>query len=459
MLFAGFAVADPGQSAAHHHLTLVGIVLAGRARDAGRLVDRLRGRARRAPGAARTPRRASCTWGPAQIERADRWFAALRRAGGPVRAHDPDRPRVRVAAGRRGEDAARPLHAAHADRLAPVGARAGARRERARQRLDERAQGLRVRRLRGRRPRRARDRLRGRAPAARAATGRPGSRCRAAERALCRSATRSRSGWPQGPTELLPVSSSAHTTLLIPCLARLALRRARRASRASPSRSRCTPARGAGAGDRHARRAGRGDARRSTAAAPCVIALSLAPPALAGTRCERSIERRLGGPRSIAAGLLAGAVAMALADAPRPRRARRRVAARTAPADGLALGLAQAAALVPGVSRNGATLTAARARGFARARRPGALVARRAAGDRSARACSRARGLAGDAGAARRCDAALLAGGAARVRLDARRARGCCAARDRARARRCCPTRSTAACSRRSCSDACERAQ
>ena len=36
-------------------------------------------------------------------------------------------------------------------------------------------------------------------------------------------------------------------------------------------------------------------------------------------------------------------------------------------ADGLALGLAQAAALVPGVSRSGATLAAARARGFDRA--------------------------------------------------------------------------------------------
>jgi membrane protein DedA with SNARE-associated domain len=29
MLFAGFAVADPGQSTAHHHLTLIGIVAAG----------------------------------------------------------------------------------------------------------------------------------------------------------------------------------------------------------------------------------------------------------------------------------------------------------------------------------------------------------------------------------------------------------------------------------------------
>ncbi|MDX6664654.1 MAG: undecaprenyl-diphosphatase, partial [Solirubrobacteraceae bacterium] len=35
-------------------------------------------------------------------------------------------------------------------------------------------------------------------------------------------------------------------------------------------------------------------------------------------------------------------------------------------ADALALGLAQACALMPGVSRNGATLTAARLRGFAR---------------------------------------------------------------------------------------------
>ena len=29
MLFAGFAVADPGQSASHHHMTMLGIVLAG----------------------------------------------------------------------------------------------------------------------------------------------------------------------------------------------------------------------------------------------------------------------------------------------------------------------------------------------------------------------------------------------------------------------------------------------
>jgi undecaprenyl-diphosphatase len=52
------------------------------------------------------------------------------------------------------------------------------------------------------------------------------------------------------------------------------------------------------------------------------------------------------------------------ADARAPQR---RVRAEAGAADALALGIAQACALVPGVSRNGATLTAARARGFRRA--------------------------------------------------------------------------------------------
>ena len=99
-----------------------------------------------------------------------------------------------------------------------------------------------------------------------------------------------------------------------------------------------------------------------------MIALSLAPPALAGYALQGPIERRLGGPRSIAAGLPAGAIAMALADGRTAYTPAALAAARTrAPLDGLALGLAQACALIPGVSRSGATLTAARARGFARA--------------------------------------------------------------------------------------------
>jgi undecaprenyl-diphosphatase len=48
------------------------------------------------------------------------------------------------------------------------------------------------------------------------------------------------------------------------------------------------------------------------------------------------------------------------------RRPQRRGPGDAGAVDGLALGVAQAAALIPGVSRNGATLTAARARRFTR---------------------------------------------------------------------------------------------
>jgi undecaprenyl-diphosphatase len=95
-----------------------------------------------------------------------------------------------------------------------------------------------------------------------------------------------------------------------------------------------------------------------------LVASSFAPPAIAGLALERLIERRLGTPASIAAGLLAGSAAMTLADLRRSGD-RRRDEVRLP--DGLWLGLAQACALVPGVSRNGATLAAARARGFTRA--------------------------------------------------------------------------------------------
>ncbi len=93
-----------------------------------------------------------------------------------------------------------------------------------------------------------------------------------------------------------------------------------------------------------------------------VLTLSFFPAAFVGFRFERAIESKLGGPRSTAAGLIAGAVLMALAD----RRPQRRGHGDAHAVDGLALGLAQAAALMPGVSRNGATLTAARLRGFNR---------------------------------------------------------------------------------------------
>jgi membrane protein DedA with SNARE-associated domain len=73
MLFAGFAVADPSQSASQHHMTMTGIILAGvlgtmvgswAAYGVGRggrleLLERHGGKLH---------------MGPAQIDRADRWF-------------------------------------------------------------------------------------------------------------------------------------------------------------------------------------------------------------------------------------------------------------------------------------------------------------------------------------------------------------------------------------------------
>jgi undecaprenyl-diphosphatase len=169
-------------------------------------------------------------------------------------------------------------------------------------------------------------------------------------------------GLLQGPTELLPVSSSAHAALL-PWLLGWNY------SRLDPElRKSFEVALHAGAGLALAidmrsellREASGMDARRAA-----TIVCSLAPAALAGYAMRGPIERRLGGPRSIAVGLGVGAVAMALADAPRSGPAR--TLKEAGPRDGLALGLAQAIALIPGVSRSGATLTAARARGFARA--------------------------------------------------------------------------------------------
>jgi undecaprenyl-diphosphatase len=93
-----------------------------------------------------------------------------------------------------------------------------------------------------------------------------------------------------------------------------------------------------------------------------LIALSFVPPAVVGYTLERPIERRFGTPVTIACGLLAGSLVMAWADrAPRDRRHEDAGAV-----DALLLGVAQACALIPGVSRNGATLAAARLRRFGR---------------------------------------------------------------------------------------------
>jgi undecaprenyl-diphosphatase len=149
-------------------------------------------------------------------------------------------------------------------------------------------------------------------------------------------------GLLQGPAELLPVSSSAHVGLLLD-----------RWGVAGAERKEAEVALHAGTAvalallDRRPLRWG-------------LLIAATAPPSAAGLAFERAIETRLGGRRSIAAGLLAGSAAMLLADrAPLTRRT-------AGIADGLWLGAAQALALIPGVSRSGATRAAARARGFSR---------------------------------------------------------------------------------------------
>ncbi len=93
-----------------------------------------------------------------------------------------------------------------------------------------------------------------------------------------------------------------------------------------------------------------------------LLGLSFLPAAWSATRSSARSSATSGGPRATAYGLLAGAAAMLVAD----RRPQRRGRGDATPADGLALGVAQAAALAPGVSRNGVTLAAARWRRFSR---------------------------------------------------------------------------------------------
>jgi undecaprenyl-diphosphatase len=207
-------------------------------------------------------------------------------------------------------------------------------------------------------------------------------------------------GLAHGPTELLPISSSAHT-ILIPFLAgwpyaeldpelrksfEVALHAGTAAALLVDLRSleshpvlRTVLER---LGARSPHPAARGQTPESSspgAAAPfpatgstelpvrqaLLVALAFVPPAIVGYTFEQPLQRRLSGPTTILAGLLLGGAAMALADIRAADGTR--PLARASVLDGLLLGLAQTCALVPGVSRSGAVLTAARARGFGRA--------------------------------------------------------------------------------------------
>ncbi len=162
-----------------------------------------------------------------------------------------------------------------------------------------------------------------------------------------------------GPAELLPISSSGHVAL-VPWLAgwryceldaelRKAFEVALHAGTAAALLI--------GLRNEVGETARGLDARRLT-----LLVLSFAPAGALAFLLERPIERHLGTPATTAAGLAIGAVAMAAADRAPQERSRESAGWR----DGLALGIGQACALVPGVSRNGATLAAARRRRFTR---------------------------------------------------------------------------------------------
>jgi len=168
-------------------------------------------------------------------------------------------------------------------------------------------------------------------------------------------------GLLHGPAELLPISSSGHVTLVPWLLGRPyateldpELRKAFEvALHAGTALALLVALRD------EVNEAAHGlDARRLT-----LLAGSFLPPALAGFTLERPIEQRLGTPSTIAVGLLLGSAAMALADR---RGATSRAREDAGALDAVLLGCAQACALVPGASRNGMTLAAARARGFGR---------------------------------------------------------------------------------------------
>jgi undecaprenyl-diphosphatase len=224
-------------------------------------------------------------------------------------------------------------------------------------------------------------------------------------------------GLLHGPTELLPISSSAHTALL-PWLVgwpydeldpqlRKSFEVALHAGTAAallvraPWRTRSQRRAGDGPQIDHAplQSKPRWDARLG------LLAGALAPPALSGYTLGARIERRLGTPPTIAAGLLAGSIVMGAAEMHAHRGCpthRHRASLEDATAsdstasdstasegtaseegtassdskvragaslgwrEGLLLGIAQSLALFPGISRSGTTFSAARTCGLSR---------------------------------------------------------------------------------------------
>jgi undecaprenyl-diphosphatase len=159
-------------------------------------------------------------------------------------------------------------------------------------------------------------------------------------------------GLIQGPAELLPVSSSGHL-VLIPALLNWPYARLPADVRKAFEVALHT---GAGLALVWLLR----DDALAAATDPIGTALLAGPAAAIAFALEPLIEERLSDPRIAAAAQIAAGCALAAADARRPPRSEDRTF------DRIAVGAAQAVALIPGISRNGATLTAARALGLDR---------------------------------------------------------------------------------------------
>jgi undecaprenyl-diphosphatase len=169
-----------------------------------------------------------------------------------------------------------------------------------------------------------------------------------------------------GVVEWLPVSSSGHVALLIDAAgwpeADPSRRTERRAIEVALHTGSLLPL-----GSRVL-----GDLR--VAAAPGMLAgaavAATGLTSVVGGLAGPAVERRFAGPRSVAFGLVVGSVALVAAErravrlAARDARRGGRPLSALAPADAVAVGLAQGVAIWPGISRRAATLAAARARGL-----------------------------------------------------------------------------------------------
>lgn len=161
-------------------------------------------------------------------------------------------------------------------------------------------------------------------------------------------------GLIQGPAELLPVSSSGHL-VLVPALLDWPYARLPGDVRKAFEVALHT---GAGLALAWLLR----DDLIAAARDPLGTALLAAPTAAVAFGLEPLIEERLSNPEIAAIGQIAAGAALAAADRGQPLRPE--VAVRDS--DCLVVGIAQVAALIPGVSRNGATVTAARLLGLDR---------------------------------------------------------------------------------------------